>query len=99
MPAGWTSDEAGYFGSLADGHDTLAAVQTYRLQYERVTVAYQDLHREFVRNTEQVKADIKALEAQINKERRAWRVEVARARARNIIWVVIAGAAGFLVGR
>jgi hypothetical protein len=93
------SEEAGYFGTLEDGRDTLVAIKTYRLQSERLEVAYQDLHKEFVRNSEQVKADIKVLEEQINKERKAWKAEVARARTRSVIWVVLAAGAGYATGR
>ncbi|GHV45743.1 hypothetical protein FACS1894204_05690 [Synergistales bacterium] len=99
VPAGWTSEEAGYFGTLEDGRDTLAALQTYRLTAQRWEAAHEDLRAEFVRNSEQVKADIIALEAQINEERKAWKAEVARARTRNVIWVVLAGAAGYAIGR
>jgi hypothetical protein len=72
VPAGWTATEAGYFGTLEDGRDTLAALQTYRLTSERWRAAHQDLYDEFVKNSRQVQRDIKALEAQINKERSAW---------------------------
>ena len=99
MPGGWTASEAGYFGTLDDGRDTLAALQTYRLESAAVKTAYQDLHDEFVRNAAQVKSDIKALEAQINKERSARKAELARARARTVIWVVLAAGAGYAAGR
>ncbi|GHV45312.1 hypothetical protein FACS1894204_04120 [Synergistales bacterium] len=86
------SEEAGYFGTLADGRDTLAALQTYRLTADKWQGAYQDLRAEFVRNSEQVRADIKALEAQVNAERRAWKAEVTRSRTQSLIWGIIIGA-------
>ncbi|GHV36380.1 hypothetical protein FACS1894187_10890 [Synergistales bacterium] len=99
MPQGYLTPEAGYFGTEQDGRDTLAALQTYRLTAEKLQAAYQDLGKEYIRNAKSVQEQIKGLEMQINAERRAWKAEVARARTRSVIWVVLAGAAGYAIGR
>jgi hypothetical protein len=98
VPAGWTATEPGYFGTLADGRDTLAALQTYRQTGERWKAAYSDLRTEFIKTTEEIKEKMAELEEQINAERRAWRAEVSRGRANSLLWIAAAGGIGFLAG-
>jgi hypothetical protein len=98
VPAGWTATEPGYFGTLEDGRDTLAALQTYRQTSERWKAAYSDLRTEFLTTTGDIKAQMSDLAEQLNGERKAWKAEIARGRTNNWIWAVIAGGLGFLTG-
>jgi hypothetical protein len=99
VPENWTATEPGYFGSLQDGRDTLAAIQTYRQTSERWKAAYTDLRTEFLTTTEDIKRQMTALEGQINVERKAWRAEIVRSRTNNWVWIVLAGGIGYAVGR
>jgi hypothetical protein len=94
VPAGWTATEPGYFGTLADGRDTLAALQTYRETSERWKAAYSDLRTEFITTTEEINKKMGQMQEQINNERKAWRAEVKKSRADNSLW----GAVGIIVG-
>lgn len=99
-PAGWTATEPGYWGTLADGRDTLAALQSYRQAGERWKVAYEAQHAEFVSVTETLTERLAALERQIAEERRAWRAEAARERWKNALsLVIVVGAAVLAAGR
>jgi hypothetical protein len=99
VPEGWTTSEPGYFGSLQDGRDTLAAIQTYRETSERWKAAYTDLRAEFLTTTEDIKKQVAALEGQINVERKAWKAEIVRSRTNNLLWIVLAGGIGYAVGK
>jgi hypothetical protein len=103
VPLGWTATEPGYFGTLEDGRDTLAALQTYRQTSERWKAAYSDLRTEFLTTTEDIKKQMTALEEQINSEREAWKKEVAKAETKGFwstFWTILgAGGLGYAVGR
>jgi hypothetical protein len=99
VPGGWTTTEPGYFGTLEDGRDTLAALQTYRQTSERWKAAYSDLRTEFLTTTEDIRKQMLSLEEQINGERRAWKAEIVRSRTNNLLWIVVAGSIGYAVGR
>jgi hypothetical protein len=99
VPEGWTTTEQGYFGTLPDGRDTLAALQTYRQTSERWKAAYSDLRTEFLTTAENLREQMAALEKQINNERRAWKAEVVRSRTNNLLWIILAGGIGYAVGR
>jgi hypothetical protein len=99
VPEGWTATEPGYFGSLQDGRDTLAALQTYRQTSERWKAAYSDLRTEFMTTTEDIKKQMTALEEQLNSERKAWKAEIVKGRTHNLIWIAVAGGIGYALGR
>jgi hypothetical protein len=91
--------EAGYFGTLDDGKDTLAALQTYRQTSERWKAAYEDLKREFTATAEGIQNQVDALESQIDVERKAWKSAVASGQT-NVLWVILgAVTVVFAVGR
>jgi hypothetical protein len=95
VPAGWTATEPGYFGTIADGRDTLAALQTYRETSERWKAAYSDLRTEFITSTEEINKKIAGLEEQLNNERKAWQAEANK----NPIWGAVGIIVGLLAGR
>lgn len=99
VPAGWTTEEQGYFGTLQDGRDTLAALQTYRQTSERWKAAYSDLRTEFLTTTEDIKRQMVDLQGQLNNERKAWKAEIVRSRTNTLLWVVLAGGLGYAAGR
>jgi hypothetical protein len=99
VPEGWTTTEPGYFGTLQDGRDTLAALQTYRQTSERWKAAYSDLRTEFLTTTEDIKAQMAKMETQINAERKAWRAEIVRSRTNMLLWIAVAGGIGYAAGR
>jgi hypothetical protein len=99
VPENWTTTEAGYFGTLEDGRDTLAALQTYRQTSERWKAAYSDLRTEFITSNEDIKKQMKALENQLNNERKAWKSEIVRSRTNNLIWIALAGGIGYAIGK
>jgi hypothetical protein len=77
----------------------LAALQTYRETGERWKAAYSDLREEFLITADEIKTRMADLETQLNSERRAWKAEVVRSRTNNLLWIVLAGAAGYAAGR
>jgi hypothetical protein len=99
VPEGWTTTEQGYFGTLQDGRDTLAAIQTYRQTSERWKAAYADLRTEFVTTTDDIKKQMAALGDQLNNERKAWKAEVARSKGSTWFWIAVAGGVGYAAGR
>ena len=103
VPEGWTATEPGYFGTLEDGRDTLAALQTYRETSERWKAAYSDLRTEFLTSNEDVQKRFDALAGQLNNERKAWKeawkAESVRWRVKNWVWLIVGGGIGFAAGR
>ena len=91
VPQGWTATEPGYFGTLDDGRDTLAALRTHRETGERWKAAYTDLRTEFIGTVEDIKGQMRTLEEQLNAERVAWRAEIVRSRTNNLLWIALAG--------
>ena len=68
VPGGWTTPDAGYFGTEQDGRDTLEALRTYRESSEAWEKAYNALHGEF--DTLRAELDMFAtLEKSLDKER------------------------------
>jgi hypothetical protein len=99
VPENYTTTEPGYFGTLQDGKDTLAAIQTHRKTSERWKAAYSDLRTEFWTTTEDIKRQMTELEKQLGGERKAWKAEIERNRTRNILLLVIVGGLGYAAGR
>jgi hypothetical protein len=99
VPENYMTTEPGYFGTLEDGRDTLAAIQTYRQTGERWKAAYSDLRKEFLTTTDEIKKQMTALEGQINNERRTWKAEIVRSRTNTLLWMVLAGGIGYAAGR
>ena len=99
VPEGYTTTEPGYFGTLQDGRDTLAALQTHRQTSERWKAAYSDLRTEFLTTTEDIQKQMKALETQINNERKAWKAEIARGKTNTLLWIAVAGGIGYAIGK
>ena len=91
VPRGWTTPDAGYFGTEQDGRDTLEALRTYREEATAWENAYNALKAEF--NTLRAELDLKfaALEKSLDKERKAWKGEVRKAKGPG--WGVFAGGA------
>jgi hypothetical protein len=96
VPEGWTATEPGYFGTLDDGRDTLAAIQTYRQTGEKWKAAYDELRGQFLTTTGTITGQVKALEKQLDQEREAWK---ARATRNIVLVVILAGGIGYLMGR
>jgi hypothetical protein len=48
---------------------------------------------------EDLKKQMAALESQLNTERGAWKAELARSRTNQLLWMIAAGAAGYMAGR
>ena len=99
VPAGWTATEPGYFGTLDDGRDTLAALQTYRETAERWQAAYSDLRTEFITSTNQIKSQMADLANQLNSERKARKTENERGWWKELLRAVVFGGIGYAVGR
>ena len=80
VPGGWTTPDAGYFGTEQDGRDTLEALRTYREEATAWENAYNALKVEF--DTLRAELDMKfaALEKSLNAEREAWKGEVRKAK-------------------
>ena len=80
VPGGWTTPDAGYFGTEQDGRDTLEALRTYREEATAWENAYNALKAEF--DTLRAELDLKfaALEKSLNAEREAWKGEVRKAK-------------------
>ena len=99
VPAGWTTPSQGYFLEEQAGRDVLAALQSRRRTSEQWEAAYSDLRTEFLTTTDTLKEQIKAIEDNINDERKAWRAEVNRARWGWVLPALVAGGLGYAVGR
>ena len=80
VPGGWTTPDAGYFGTEQDGRDTLEALRTYREEATAWENAYNALKAEF--DTLRAELDLKfaSLEKSLNAEREAWKGEVRKAK-------------------
>ncbi|HCL78927.1 MAG TPA: hypothetical protein DIC53_03045 [Synergistaceae bacterium] len=80
VPEGWTTPDAGYFGTEQDGRDTLEALRTYREEATAWEAAYNALKAEF--DTLRAELDMKfaALEKSLDKEREAWKGEIRKAK-------------------
>ena len=74
------------------------ALQTYRETGESWEAADSDLKTEFLATAEDIQKQMAKLEAQLEKERKAWKAEMARNNTRRIIWIVIAGGLGYAIG-
>lgn len=80
VPRGWTTPDAGYFGTEQDGRDTLEALRTYRESSEAWEKAYNALHGEFGTLRAELNLKFAALEKSLNAEREAWKGEVRKAK-------------------
>ncbi|GHV34409.1 hypothetical protein FACS1894187_04900 [Synergistales bacterium] len=74
-------------------------IQTYRQTGERWKAAYSDLRTEFLTTADDLKKQMAELNEQFGNERAAWKKEAARSRTSNILWIIVAGVAGYAVGR
>ena len=99
MPQGWTTPEPGVWGDLETARDTAAALQSRRKERDAWKAAVQDLRKELVTSAEENARRLDALERQLAEERAVWRVEVRKAKGTALLWVVLAGGIGFVVGR
>ena len=80
VPRGWIAPDAGYWGTEQDGRDTLEALRTYREEATAWENAYNALKAEF--DTLRAELDLKfaSLEKSLDKERKAWKGEVRKAK-------------------
>jgi flagellar biosynthesis chaperone FliJ len=74
-------------------------IQTYRQSSERWEGSYNALMRDYLSSVAEARRQLDRLETQLNQERRAWRAEVARARTRTAVWVILAGGIACLARR
>ena len=91
VPGGWTTPDAGYFGTEQDGRDTLEALRTYREEATAWENAYNALKAEFDTLRAELNLKFAALEKSLNAEREAWKGEVRKAKGPG--WGVFAGGA------
>lgn len=92
VPAGWTSDEPGYWCNEQDGRDTLTAIRTYKQQAQAWESAYNELLTEVRTSNEAFALKLKQLEDSFNSERRV--------NQRNmLIYSLVAFGIGFVAGR
>ena len=80
VPGGWTTPDAGYWGTEQDGRDTLEAIRTYREEATAWENAYNALKAEFDSLRAELDLKFATLEKSLDKERAAWKGEVRKAR-------------------
>lgn len=98
VPKGWAAPEPGYFGSEADGRDTLAALKTYKGQSEAWKNAYGDLRSEILSYQKNAKEELDILKEQIEAERKAWKKEIQVSQTKNTIYLLLALGIGYVAG-
>ena len=99
VPAGWTATEPGYWGTVADGRDTLAAIQSYREEAELWERTAASMQEEVAVAQVEMSAQLEALRTELDAERQAWRREIATERGRTWLYVALAGGIGYALGR
>ena len=92
VPAGWQTSEGGYFCTLEDGADTLAAIRTYKSEAQAWQAAYAEIKKDIQEYRDDTQEQLKALEEEFNKERLEWKKEQAKGRF-YIIGAFVLGAA------
>lgn len=81
VPEGWTTPDAGYFGTEQDGRDTLQALRTYREERDAWQRAFEDSRDENRTFQEKMEQRFTALEESLEAERARWKREIHKARA------------------
>ena len=99
VPAGWIAPAQGYYLTEPAGRDVLSALQSRRQTGEAWERAYGDLRTEFLTATDEMRAQLKAIENNLNAERQAWRAEIRKARSEKWLWMIGAAAVGYAAGR
>lgn len=99
MPQGWTTPEPGVWGDMGTARDTAAALKARREERDAWKAAVQDLRKELATSAEENARRLDALERQIAEERAAWRSETQKAKGAALLWLIIAGGAGYAAGR
>lgn len=92
VPAGWQASEDGYFCTLEDGADTLAAIRAYKSEAQAWQAAYAEIKKDIQEYRSDTQGQLKALEEEFNKERLEWKKEQAKERF-YIIGAFVLGAA------
>jgi hypothetical protein len=99
VPAGWTTTEQGYWGTVTDGRDMLAMLQSYRQEAELWERTVTSMQEEVAVAQVEMTAQLEALRTELSAERQAWRREIAAERGRTWLYVVGALGLGFVIGR
>lgn len=81
VPRGWTAPESGYWGTEADGRDTLKALETYRGEADAWKRGFEAIQDENARFREEIMARYATLEGAVERERAGWKREIRKARA------------------
>ena len=92
VPAGWQASEEGYFCTLEDGADTLAAIRAYKSEAQAWQAAYAEIKKDIQEYRNDTQGQLKALEEEFNKERLEWKKERAKGRF-YIIGALVVGVA------
>lgn len=96
VPAGWKASEGGYFCTIEDGADTLAAIRTYKSEAQAWQAAYAEIKKDIQEYRNDTQGQLKALEEEFNKERLEWKKEQAKGRFYIIGALVVGVAIGSL---
>lgn len=91
--------EAGVWGDIDTAKETLAALQSRRLEAQTWRAAADDLKKELGTSREAFLKQLGELETQINQERRAWSAELKKQRQQNILILLLVGGLGYAAGR
>jgi hypothetical protein len=98
VPAGWTATEPGYWGTVTDGRDMLAMLQSYRQEAELWERTVASMQAEVASFRAEIDTEMKTLRDELNAERLAWK-EVTAERSRTWLYVVGALGLGIAIGR
>lgn len=98
VPAGWTAQTEGYFGTIEDGRDTLAAIRTYRQEAAAWERTVQEIRAEVAASQLALSEQIRQLQEDLSRERDAWQSQISRERRKWAVYTLGALALGYVVG-